>query len=73
MDSLDFEGRQKPWYKKKKFWLIAGPLLVSFAFILAVRRRRSCGTLCPLHAAVAVCMRRPEHASQAPACAPPSH
>ncbi|EFN57637.1 hypothetical protein CHLNCDRAFT_57189 [Chlorella variabilis] len=35
MDSLDFEGRQKPWYKKKKFWLIAGPLLVSFAFILA--------------------------------------
>jgi hypothetical protein len=37
MASLDFEGRQKRWYKKKKFWLIAGPLLVSLAFILAVR------------------------------------
>jgi hypothetical protein len=35
MESLDFEAREKPFYKKKTFWLIAGPLTVSAAFLLA--------------------------------------
>ena len=36
MESLDYEGRSKPWYRKKRFWLIVAPLLISFAFTLAV-------------------------------------
>jgi hypothetical protein len=36
MESLDYEGQYKPWYRKKKFWLITGPLLITLAFILAV-------------------------------------
>ena len=35
IESLDFEQRHKPWFKKKRFWRIAAPLLVSFALLLA--------------------------------------
>jgi hypothetical protein len=61
MESLDYEGRTKPWYRKKSVWLIMGPLFISFAFTLAVsappagawqqqrggsRRSSSCGCCC---------------------------
>lgn len=36
MESLDYEGRTKAWYRKKSVWLIVGPLFISFAFTLAV-------------------------------------
>ena len=35
IESLDFEQRHKPWFKKKRFWYIAVPLLFSFALLLA--------------------------------------
>lgn len=35
MESLDFQGEEKPWYKKKTFWRVAGPLAVSLAFLVA--------------------------------------
>lgn len=35
MESLDYDGVHKVWYRKRSFWTLAGPLLVSFVFILA--------------------------------------
>ncbi|KAI3438435.1 hypothetical protein D9Q98_000866 [Chlorella vulgaris] len=35
MASLDYDAQQQPWWKRKTFWMVAGPLLVSFGFLLA--------------------------------------
>ncbi|KAL4448058.1 hypothetical protein ABPG75_005277 [Micractinium tetrahymenae] len=35
LESLDFDERHKPWYRRKQFWIIVGPLLVSLVFVLA--------------------------------------
>ncbi len=37
LESLDFDEKQKPWYRRKQFWIIAGPLIISLVFVLAVR------------------------------------
>ena len=33
---MDFELDKVPFYKRGKFWLVLGPLLVSLAFVIAV-------------------------------------
>ena len=37
LDDLDYDSATKPFWRRKTFWLIAGPLTVSAAFLLAVR------------------------------------
>lgn len=37
LESLDYDEKHKPWYRRKQFWIIAGPLLISLVFVLAVR------------------------------------
>lgn len=62
MESLDFDEKQKPFYRRKQFWIIVGPLLISLVFVLAVR------LLCTLLALAAEpCF--PQGACPVPRCA----